>query len=151
MLKRYPIRVVKYFLFLVALFVVLFGVMLVINQTSFQAFRMVWETKRWMLLILFVGLPLLYPFFGYATREVRGNMTEKRNVIERALISSGFKITEDQPDRIVAHAAKGIKKASLFFEDRIEITPEGNHYVRIEGARREIVKIESRIRAFMDV
>jgi len=151
MLKRYPIRVLKYFLFLVSLFIVLFGIMLIFNWTSVNMFKMVWGTDRvWVLLVLFVGFPLVYPLFGYGSRDVRGNMTEKRNAIDRALTSCGFTITENHPDRIIARA-KGIKKVSLFFEDRIEITPEGNHYVRVEGPRREIVKIESRMRAFMDV
>ena len=152
MLKRYPIRVVKYFLFLVALFVVLFGLMLIINQTSLHAFSTVWETDRvWVLLVIFVGMPVFYPFFGYTARDVRGNMTDKREAIERALAVSGFKVTENTPGKIVAHAAKTVKKMALGFEDRIEITPEGNHYVRVDGPRREVVKIEARIRAFTSI
>lgn len=151
MLKRYPIRVVKYFLFLVALFVILFGIMLLFHWSSLHMFTAVWKSDRmWLMLLIFVGIPLVYPFFGYTAREVRGNLSDKRDAIERVLAMSGFTVTEDLPDKIVAHA-KGIKKVSLMFEDRIEITPQGNHFIRIEGARREVVKLELRMRNFMPI
>ena len=151
MLKRYPIRVIKYFLFLVALFVVLFGIMVVFNWSSWEMFLYVMKTNRvWILLAVFVGLPLVQPFFRYGTRDIRGNLTDKRNVLERALASSGYTITRDGPDQIVAHT-KGIKKVSLMFEDRLTITPEGNHYIRVEGPKKEVVKIESRMRTFMNL
>ena len=151
MWKRYPIRVLKYFLFLVVLFAVLFGAMLIFNMTSWDMFRAVWGTSRvWILLVLFVGLPLVRPLFAYGTRDVRGNMDEKRNVVERVLATCGYTVTENRPDRIVAHA-RGIKKVSLLFEDRLTITPEGNHYLRVEGPKKEIVKFESRMRSFMSL
>ena len=146
MLKRYPIRVVKYFLFLLALFVVLFGIMLAIGQTSLTKLYTVFYSQNWVLLILFVGLPLAYPFFGYVAHDVRGNLTDKRSAIERALAMSGFMPVVSEPGRIVARAS-GVKRASLLFEDRIEVTAESNHFVRIEGPRREVVRIEARIRA----
>ncbi|MCD8185326.1 MAG: hypothetical protein LUD68_02380 [Rikenellaceae bacterium] len=150
MLKRYPIRVVKYFLSLVVLFIVLFGIMLAANWSSWEMLSTVWKTDRlWVLLLVFIGIPLAYPFFGYTARGVRGNLTDKREVIERVLAMSGYHITESYPDKIVAHA-RGIKKVFLRFEDRIEISAEGNHFVRVDGPRREVVKIESRIRAFMN-
>ena len=151
MLKRYPIRVVKYFLFLVALFVVLFGIMIIFNWSSWSMLMNIWKTDQvWVLVAVFIGIPLIYPFFGYTAREVRGNLDEKRDVVERVLTMSGFTVTENRPTRIIAHT-KGIKKVSLMFEDRIEITPEGNHFLRIEGHRREVVKIEARIRTFMNL
>lgn len=146
MLKRYPIRAVKYFLFLLVLFVVLFGAMLALGQTSIERLVQVFYTRSWILLALFVGLPLVYPLIGYAAREVRGNLGEGRRAVERALAMSGYTVTENAPERIVAHAS-GIKKVSLLFEDRIVVTAEGNRFVRIEGARREVVRIEARIRA----
>lgn len=151
MLKRYPLRVVKYFLFLVVLFIVLFGIMLIANWSSWDMFLNVWKTNRlWVLLFVFIGIPLIYPLFSYSAREVRGNLTDKRDVLERVLAMSGYTITAETPEKIVAHA-KGIKKVSLLFEDRLEITPEGNHFIRIEGPKKEVVKIESRMRALMSL
>jgi hypothetical protein len=147
MLKRYPIRVVKYFLFLSVLFVVLIGILLAMGQTSPEKLYYVFSNQYWVPLLLFVGLPLAYPLFGYTAHEVRGNLEDKRGAIEKALIMSGFRITTTEPERLIARGASTIKKLSLFFEDRIEVTAEGNHFVRIEGPRREVVRIEARIRA----
>ncbi|MDR0954995.1 MAG: hypothetical protein LBM20_06425 [Rikenellaceae bacterium] len=147
MLKRYPIRVLKYFLFLVALFIVLFGLMVLFHWSSWNTFLSVWQTDRlWVLLFVFVGIPLLYPLFSYTARDVRGNLGDRREIVERVLTMSGYTLTEATPEKIIAHA-KGIKKVALLFEDRIEITPEGNHFIRIEGTKKEVLKIESRLRA----
>jgi hypothetical protein len=148
MLKRYPIRALRYFLFLALLFGVVFGVMLLIGQTSLDKLYQVFHTQWWVLLILFVGLPLAYPLFSYTARDVRGNLVERRAVVDRALVSNGFRITEETPQRIVARATGSKRISLLMLENRIEITPEGNHYIRIEGAKKEVLKIEARMRAF---
>ena len=151
MLKRYPIRVLKYLLFLLVFFIVLFGIMLLFNWSSWNAFLRVWTSNQaWVMILVFVGFPLIYPLISYTARDIRGNLDDKRNVLERALASSGYTITEDRPGRITAHT-KGIKKVSLLFEDRLTITPEGNHYIRVEGLKKEVVKLESRMRMFMNV
>ncbi len=150
-MKRYPIRVLRYFLFLVGLFIVLLGVLLLVGQTSPLGLRHVVETRGWVLLAVFVGLPLVYPFFSYGARSVRGNLHEKRETIDRALASCGFEAVGESPERIVAKATGSKRFTLLTVENRIEITPDGNQHVRIEGPKKEIVRIEARMRAFSNL
>lgn len=149
--KRYFIRALKYFLFLVVFFVVIFGGMLLLKQSSLDTLLTIWGTKQARgLIIAFIAIPLIYPFIGYVRRDVRGSFTEKRAIIDRVLAMSGYTVTEDTPEKIVAYT-KGIKKVSLLFEDRVEITPAGSQFVTISGPRKEVSKMEFRMRTYMNL
>ena len=156
MFKRYPIRVLRYFLFLTALFAVVIGLLALFDYISWDALKAIGRGEEgsrrlWFLLIIFVGLPLVYPLISYGSREIRGNFGERRAAIDRALEASGYHIDEESEGRIVARATGSRRFALLMVENRIEITADGNHYVRIEGPKKETVKIEYRMRAFANL
>ena len=156
MLKRYPVRVLRYFLFLTAVFVVVIGLLAIFDYVSWDALKAIGRgeegTRRlWFLLIVFVGLPLVYPLVSYGSREIRGNFGERRAVIDRALETSGYHIDEESEGRIVARATGSRRFTLLMVENRVEITADSDRYVRIEGPKKEIVRIEYRIRAFANL
>lgn len=147
MKNRYLIRVAKYFLYLVVLFALLFAILLALRYTSWETFIHIWGTNRaWLMLAVFIGLPLVYPLFGYVSRETRGNLTENRELIDRILLMSGYRVVEETPERIVCRVS-GIRRLTLFFEDRMVISNEGN-YIRVEGPRKEVVRFQFRLETY---
>ena len=147
MKNRYLIRAVKYFLFLIVLFVILFAVLLATGYSSWDTFLRVWTSDRaWLMIAVFVGLPLAYPLFGYVSREVRGNLADNYETIERVAHMNGYLIKERTPERVVC-GVSGLRRLALLFEDRIEITADGN-YFRIQGPRKEVVRFVYRFETF---
>lgn len=148
MKNRYLIRAAKYFAYLIILFLVLYGILIAVGYSSWSTLVTVWSSNRiWMLVIAFVGLPLLYPFFGFVTREVRGNLETNRDVINKVLALNGYTVVSEDNGRIICRA-RGVKKVSLLFEDMLTITADDN-YLKIEGPRKEVVRMEFRLRSFM--
>jgi hypothetical protein len=149
MKNRYPIRAAKYFVYLLILFVLLFGLLLATDYTSWQTFAALAHSGRiWLLAAAFVVLPALYPLIGYLAREMNLDYDKRRELIERVLAMNGYRIVSETPDGLVCRAAGGMKRAALMFEDRIVIRRDGRG-VRIEGPRKEVVRLEYRINTFM--
>jgi hypothetical protein len=149
MKNRYSIRAAKYFVYLLILFALLFGLLLLTRYTSWQTFAALTQSGRiWLLAAAFVVLPTLYPLFGYVAREMSLDYDKRRELIERVLAMNGYRIVSETPDSLICRAAAGMKRAALMFEDRIVIRRDGRG-VRIEGPRKEVVRIEYRINTFL--
>lgn len=147
MKNRYLIRAAKYFLYLVVLFIILFVFLLAMNYTSWDTFIHVWRSNRaWMMVLVFIGLPLAYPLFGYVSRDIRVNLAENRELIDRVLQMSGYRVVDETPEKIVCRVS-GIRRLTLFFEDRLEIKADGN-YIRVEGPRKEVVRFQFRVETY---
>lgn len=146
---RYIIRAAKYFIYLLLIFAVLFGLLLATGYSSWQTFGAVARSGRvWLLAAAFVGLPLVYPLFGYVKRQMTIDFDGRRELIGRVLAMNGYRVVSETPDSLVCRAATGLKRAALQFEDRIVIRRTGRG-VRVEGPRKEVVKLEYRINTFL--
>ena len=148
MKNRYLIRALKYLVYLLLIFGVLFLILVLTGYSSWHSLSLIWHTDRiWLLVAAFILLPGIYPIFGYIKREMRLNFAEKRELLERVLTTNNYRIESETPDGLTARAV-GSKRFALLLEDRIVITSEGN-YIRIEGPRKEVVKLEYRLKTFM--
>jgi hypothetical protein len=149
MKNRYPIRAAKYFVYLLLLFVVLFGLLLLTRSTSWQTLGAVVHSGRiWLLAAAFIGLPAIYPLFGYVVREMNLDYDQRRELFGRVLAMNGYRVVSETPDSLVCRAESGMKRAALQFEDRIDIRRDGRR-IRIEGPRKEVVRLEYRLNTFM--
>ncbi|MCH5305524.1 MAG: hypothetical protein J1E79_03500 [Rikenella sp.] len=150
-MHRYGIRAMKYALFLVILFFVLFGVMRAFGSVA--SWDLIWHSERkWMLLGAVVFFALLYPFFGYTRRRLTFRADKRAAEVERVMEMCGFRRIETDthgPDAMLFEAEGAVKRAALMWEDRIEITtdPEGASY--IEGNRKEVVKAAFRLGTYI--
>lgn len=146
--NRYLVRAGKYFVRLVLLVAVLCGILIVTGYTSWETLQAVRRTDRvYLLLGAFIVFPLMYPFFGFVRREVRGSLDGNREVIVKLLEVNGYRLVSDSPERMVFRANPA-KRAMLFGEDAVTIAAEPG-YITLEGPRREVVKVEFRMNTFL--
>ena len=149
MKNRYLIRAAKYFVYLLVIFAVLFGLLLLTRYTSWQTLEAILHSDRiWLLAAAFIGLPAVYPLFGYVKREMSLDYDQRREQIERVLAMNGYRIVAETPDSLTCRANNGMKRAALQFEDRIVIRRDGR-YLSIEGPRKEVVRFEYRLNTFV--
>ena len=148
--KRYALRAAKYFVYLLGLFIVLYALLILTGYSSWETLGRVTASgsRLWLLLAAFVGLPLLYPLFGFVTRTVRADFDGSKEIILRTMALNGFKPVEEGDGRMVFRAATAAGKLRLLYEDRITLTRDDN-YIVIEGPRKEVVKTEFRLKTFL--
>lgn len=151
-MNRYFIRAVKYFLWLTVLFVVLFAFMLATGTARVGLaeglHELLYTTRGLLLLCVVIVLSVSYPKFGFVKKEFAANIASDRDKIIKAFETSGFVLDKESLDRMEFRAAKGIRRAFLLWEDRIIVTADGNN-IQIEGIRKEVVRIDYRLRAFL--
>ncbi|MCC8089071.1 MAG: hypothetical protein LIO79_07400 [Rikenellaceae bacterium] len=149
--ERYIIRVVKYFIYLCLLFVIIYGMLLIAGQTTWDTLATVTHRKDiWLLGAVFVILPLLYPFFGFVTRTVRGRMDsdENRSIVLKTTESGGFILVREVHNTMTFRPGAATARVRALFEDKITITLE-NDKIIISGPRREVVRTEFRLKTFL--
>ncbi len=147
--KRYLIRAGKYFIRLVVLVTVLFGILIASGYTTWETMKLAMQTDRfYMLLAAFVVFPMMYPFFGFVRREVRGSLRDHRDVVVKLLEVNGYRLTEEEPDGKMVFRAAAAKKIVLFGEDAITVSPEPG-FIVVEGPRRDVVRVEFRMNTFL--
>ncbi len=150
MKNRYIIRVAKYFLYLCLFFAVIFGVMIALNYTSWEAFLHVFSSTRGLILLaFFVVFPLIYPFMGFITREVRANVAEDRDTVLRVFEMCGYKLVCESNGEMLYRAAGKFARMRLLYEDLISVTFD-EKYLTMSGPRKEVVKIEFRLKTFLN-
>ena len=98
--RRYSIRVIRYFLYLAGVFVAVSGLLALLGYASWSASlsAMCGDARGvWFALIVFVALPLAYPFWGYGSLEMDGHFDELRKTIDKSLKMSGYYIAQPYP------------------------------------------------------
>ena len=152
MKNRYLIRAIKYLIWLLLL-VALILALLIGTGTSRYGFEEtlgeLFGSARGALMIgMILLLALLYPRFGYTVRAVRADMAANRDKILKAFEASGYRLESETPEGMLFRAATPLKKATLLWEDAIEVTGDGK-YTLLEGVRKEVVKIEFRLKSYL--
>ncbi|MCD7963931.1 MAG: hypothetical protein LUF90_10400, partial [Rikenellaceae bacterium] len=136
--ERYFIRVIKYFVYLCLLFAVIYGLMLMMKQTSWNMIVSVTQNKNfWLLCAVFVILPLLYPFFGFVTRTVRARMDpgENRAIILRTAETNGFILVKELGNTMTFRPATMAGRLRTLFEDKVKIILKDDKII-ITGPRK---------------
>ena len=151
-MKRYIRRALKYMVWIVLLFTVIFIIMNLAGVSEVKGFdglmAMLQTSRGHMLLLVIVGLSALYPLVGFSRREIPGRLGENRKELIEAMDKAGFRC-ESIVDGVMCFRAKSpLKKVSMIFEDNIEISSQEG-LVIIEGIRREVVKIEYRLNSLL--
>lgn len=149
-MKQYLIRSAKYLLWLILLFTLIYALMIFSNTSNIEgedALAALFKSQRGLLMVvaLFV-LALFYPRFGFVRRTLVGDLAQNRELVLKTLQISGFELTEEHDGILIFQGATFLKKAKVLWEDKIIITPMGENF-QIEGIRKEVVKIEFRLKA----
>ena len=152
-MKTYLIRSLKYLIWLFILFTVILTVMVATGTSRLDAGESVTElfmtSRGQMMLIVIVVLALLYPRFGFTSRDVRANMPADRERLIQIFETSGFVLVAEEGSRMVFRARTPLKKAMLLWEDRITVESD-EKYVKLDGIRKEVVRLEFRLKPVLN-
>ncbi len=134
---------VKYLLYLVVLFTVIFSIMSLTGNVSigFEDLGGIFATSNGRLLgVAFIALGFLQPIMGYVKREMVVNPVTSRDVVDQVMAMSGYELTSEDETRIVFRARTTLKKLVLLYEDEIVIDKSAKP-ATISGSRRSLVSI----------
>ena len=106
------------------------------------------ENRGWLMVTVIIFLAAIYPKIGFVKRSVVGSVENDRNAILKAMALSGFELKDEIDGIMIFRADNVAKKLFLMYEDTIKIYQQGTS-ITIEGIRKEVVKIEYRLRSFM--
>lgn len=148
-MKRYPIRVAKYFIFLVLLYFIIYGLMIAMGATKIDPpmlKELLLSSTGLMMFGLVLALSLVHPLIGYVTREFTAE-TEGREVqILDVMRILGFESIKTEGDIITFKAIGFIKRMSMLFEDEIIYDTKAK---TLTGNRKQVTialfKIQSRL------
>jgi len=97
---------------------------------------------------LFLVDGLLYPLYGFTKREIRCDISKKRENIVNAFASCNYTVETSEESKMTFRAKSFIRRLNYGFDDRITVISDGQ-YITVEGLKREVVRIETRLRAFV--
>lgn len=154
-MNRYLIRSVKYLVWLTVLFILIFTVMVATGTTRAgdeleitAIFNEIFGSSRGVLMIcVILVLAALYPRFGFVNRTVGVRAATAHDDIIKSFDMSGYTLVGEENGSMIFRAATPLKKAMLLYEDQIVVTLAGE-IAYIEGIRKEVVKIEFRLKSF---
>lgn len=151
-MKQYLIRSVKYLIWLLLLFVLVFLLMILTGGSQVgpaESLQLLFGSSRGAIMICaIVFLALLYPRYGFVRREVRGDLAVNREALLEAFSRSGFRLESESEAGLVFRADTGLKKALMLWEDTILVTPTETGFA-LEGLRKEVVKVEFRLKPML--
>lgn len=148
-MKRYLIRVVKYLLLLLVLFVVLYAIMFFMKTTSLHPsqFKELFASQKGLtLIVVFVVLSVINPLFGYAKRQLSYEATQHPEKVISVIESNGFEKVSEDDSLVKFRADSKIKKLQALYEDELILDKkEGT----LEGTRRDVARLIFRIQSQM--
>lgn len=153
-MKRYVVRSLKYLVMLCVLYVGLvwlMGLMQPTEATLWQQLLVYLNTRNGLyMVIVFVLLAALYPKFGYMSSTIQGcDMVDDRVRIDNAMRIFGFRLVEEDVDRLVYRAEGPIHRLTLLFEDRIEVRRCDGGVVLV-GIRRAVARVALQLKSYID-
>lgn len=148
-MKRYPLRVAKYVIYLAVLFFIIFALMNALNRTEIGLEAMFTNMRSLWLLAMVVLFALLYPFFGFTKKSLTVDASQRVEDTQKVMQMCGYMLLDGtNKECMVFRASSGIKRLMLMYEDQITITTVDGLSV-MEGPRKEVVKASYRMTTFV--
>ena len=138
-------RAFKYFIQITLIFAVIMAVLMLSGLASKDigtAFRNGWKSVE-LILAAFAAMSLLYPRFGYATRQInaKGDPTELWPAIDGAMAQRGYVKAGETPEGgRKYHLGSTLNRAARLWEDSITINPVLGGF-QAEGLVRDLVRV----------
>lgn len=148
-MERYAIRVVKYFLFLVILYIIVFAGMIAFGATdvTFGMLLDVMATSNGFLMVgLVLVLSLAHPFVGYTTREITADTVGKEAEIINAMSVIGFEVASTEGNITIFKAKSAFKKLNMLYEDELKYDSNAK---TLSGNRKQVTIAVFRIQSLL--
>lgn len=146
-MERYPIRVVKYFVYLTVLLSVVLGIFYLIDANSISFNEM--KTTRGLLMfgVIFI-LVLLHPVMGYVKKTLVFDANQKGDEVDKVMNMCGYTKILDTPQTKQYRATTLFKRLNHMFEDQITITTADEVSI-MTGPRKDVVRAYFRMGTFI--
>ena len=144
-MKRYIIRSVKYFLYLIIIMTLLLAILVLLGLAEAdpaEIFVGVYSSY-WKIGLAFLALAAIYPRFGYSKNEIISGV-ELKPLILSVMDSRGYKLRSEEGDTMVFIKRSPLDRALRMWEDAISFTKTEAGY-DIEGHTKEMVRCRSAI------
>ncbi len=136
---KYIVRAVKYFVYLMILYITLLNLAALTGTMSLEGNSSVYglifgQSGRTMLYAL-IALSLFQPKFGFIKREHAAHFINDREAIIHAFEVNGMRLQRDSNDEMIFIGSTILRRLRLLYEDKVTVrpTPSG---IKIQGARR---------------
>lgn len=140
-MKQAIIRSIKYLLFLIVMFAVIYAIMLAMGVSDVPADRFgdfLATSRGQMMLIAVFGLAALYPFYGVTTKRMR-HMGAGDIVI--AMQNNGYKLKKKEGDIMIFQAVSFIERLKLRFDDTLEVDSTDQNITKVKGSRKAVYSV----------
>lgn len=146
-MKQYFYRSAKYLVYLILLFFIIYALMLLTGTTSISLDKlgMLFWSKAGLPLIAFaIIISLLYPRFGFVSRDISIAKLQDEELVTRLLNAEGFTLVSNEKNIMVFRATSIFKKIILRFDDAITID-KNNSIATISGGRKAVTRFVFRL------
>lgn len=149
-MKLYLERSLKYILRMIVIIGLVFAVMAMLGLLETEGQGVVkmlfMSTNGIILIVVLLLLAAIYPKLAFGTVTVHADIEQDRNAVIEAMRSYGYSPATQEKDVMVFRADKLSKKLLSQFDDAITIKGEGRS-ISVEGLKKDILRVESRINA----
>lgn len=144
-MKRYIIRSVKYFLYLIIIMTLLLAILVLLGLAEADPAEIFvgGYSSYWKIGLAFLALAAIYPRFGYSKNEIISGV-ELKPLILSVMDSRGYKLRSEEGDTMVFIKRSPLDRALRMWEDAISFTKTEAGY-DIEGHTKEMVRCRSAI------
>ena len=144
-MKRYIIRSVKYFLYLIIIMTLLLAILVLLGLAEADPAEIFvgGYSSYWKIGLAFLALAAIYPRFGYSKNEIISGV-ELKPLILSVMDSRGYKLGSEEGDTMVFIKRSPLDRALRMWEDAISFTKTEAGY-DIEGHTKEMVRCRSAI------
>ncbi|MEN6618101.1 MAG: hypothetical protein ABFC28_01155 [Rikenellaceae bacterium] len=141
-LKKYLIRVVKYAIYFAIIFFLLISIMSITSQQEIRYENFFRPGTGGQLLIFFVVISFIYPFFGFVKKKVYLNHTfaEDKEKIKEILFNGRFVVVSEDATSITFRHSSKLIRAMRMFEDAVVLDFSDNPIV-LDGQRKEVYRL----------
>lgn len=149
---KYAIRVVKSFIFFIAVLLILLSVIILI--TPEYSFDMLFSDQGEILkagswpkiLVMFALFASIYPALSYVRKEtvIKGTSEENRAVIMKVFESRRYFLSKEDDEMFHFRQKSAFTRFLRLFEDEVTLT-KGESPLILSGIRKEIIRISSDI------
>ena len=144
-MKRYIIRSVKYFLYLIIIMTLLLAILVLLGLAEADPAEIFvgGYSSYWKIGLAFLALAAIYPRCGFSKNEIISGV-ELKPLILSVMDSRGYKLRSEEGDTMVFIKRSPLDRALRMWEDAISFTKTEAGY-DIEGHTKEMVRCRSAI------
>jgi tryptophan-rich sensory protein len=141
-LKQYLIRVIKYAIYLGIVFLLIVAIFSLTSSNGFDYKNLFRPGTELQLIVFFVVISLIYPFFGFAKKRVYLNngFENDREKILDIFTNSKYTVASETREFIVFKHKSPFLRLMRMFEDKITLHISDNPII-LEGLRKDIYKL----------